>query len=248
MTYADNFRVFGNREWCRWTIKIDGKDCAIPVYNSKCTEEISDDDRAPHAIAGTCAGISTGDHTMTIALTRSSSNANCITGWSASASDRDAFFMEAEELNPAGQITSAMRKGSIDPRDDGYVVGRTLNFHKRSDSSQLRITWATNLRVKAYDNQGEGRCDWEIQIDGKSCPKPSSIGVSMHSQGNDNDQIPVELVGWCHDIKSGPHIITVHTTRGEHNNADCLTGWGTNDYMEVWEPTPQEQVGAHPKM
>ena len=62
----------------------------------------------------------------------------------------------------------------------------------------------------------------------------------MHSQGNDNDHIPVEVVGWCQGIKKGQHTITVVVSPG-NTNSDCHTGWNSNDYMEVWEPTPQEQ-------
>jgi hypothetical protein len=35
VTYAETLRVYGNGKWCRWTIRIDGKDCNPTVYNSK---------------------------------------------------------------------------------------------------------------------------------------------------------------------------------------------------------------------
>ena len=238
LTYADNLRVYGNSKVCTWTIKIDGKDCAIPIYNSKHSAKTSDNDHAPNAIVGTCAGLAAGIHSMTIALTRNA-GADCYTGWSAS-SARDAFFMEAEELNPAGQITTVMRKVVADGRDSGVVTGRSLKFDKRTDTSQLRLTWATNLRVRPHNNKGGAYCSWELQIDGKSCAKPSKIGVSMHSQNDDNDHIPAEVVGWCQGIARGPHTITVLVVRG-NSNSDCYTGWSSNDYMEVWEPTPAEQ-------
>merc|ERR1719353_588209 len=107
VTYADNLRTYGNGRWCRWTIKIDGRDCSVPIFNTKYTSSTQDNDLFPHAIEGTCKGIRAGGHTMTIALTRSS-GADCYTGWSPS-SGRDAFFMEAVELNPSGQIATAMR-------------------------------------------------------------------------------------------------------------------------------------------
>ena len=176
---------------------------------------------------------------MTIALTRNA-GADCYTGWSAT-SARDAFFMEAEELNPAGQITTVMRKVKADGRDSGVVTGRSLKFDKRMDTSQLRLTWATNLRVRAHNSKGGAYCHWELQIDGKSCAKPSKIGVSMHSQNDDNDHIPAEVVGWCQGIARGPHTITVLVVRG-NSNSDCYTGWSSNDYMEVWEPTSAEQA------
>merc|ERR1712048_1275088 len=62
----------------------------------------------------------------------------------------------------------------------------------------------------------------------------------MHSQQNDNDHIPVMIVGWCQAIKKGPHELTVHISRNG-GNADCYTGWHNQDYMEVWEPTKDEQ-------
>ena len=79
VTYADVLRVVGNGKWCRWTIKIDGRDCAVPIYNTKHTSSTSDNDHAPHAIVGTCSGIKAGGHTMTIALTRNA-GADCYTG------------------------------------------------------------------------------------------------------------------------------------------------------------------------
>ena len=62
----------------------------------------------------------------------------------------------------------------------------------------------------------------------------------MHSQHNDQDLIPTEVVGWCQGTTRGPHTITVIVTRA-NTNSDCYTGWESNDYMEVWEPLPQEQ-------
>merc|ERR1719174_2749195 len=108
---------------------------------------------------------------MTIALTRST-GADCFTGWSPS-SAHDAFFMEALELNPAGQITTVMRQVGGDGRDSGVVNGRSLKFAKRTDASQLRITWGTNLSVHAKNDKSSASCNWELRIDGKSCSKPS---------------------------------------------------------------------------
>ena len=242
LTYVDNLRALGDNTWCRWDFKINGKDRAIPIYNTKYTSSTSDNDHTPHAISGTCSDIPAGNHTMTIALTRKGDGTDCYTGW-APESARDAFFMEAEELNPAGQITTAMRKLAGDPLDSGVLSGRSLEFDKRTDASELRITWATNLRVTARDNKAGAHCTWEIQIDGKSCVTPSKIGVAMHCRLGDYEHIPVEVVGWCRDIKRGSHTITAIVSRPSsyYPNSDCHTGWGSNDYMEVWEPTPQEQ-------
>merc|ERR1711964_254742 len=86
-----------------------------------------------------------------------------------------------------------------------------------------------------------GWCNWELRIDGKSCGTPSKIGVSMHTMNNDNDLIPVEVVGWCKNIGAGQHNLQVYVSRGT-SNSDCYTGWQTHDYMEAWEPTAQEQA------
>merc|ERR1719506_2193974 len=239
VTYAESLRVYGNGKWCRWTIKIDGKDCNPTVYNSKHTTTTSDNDHTPHAIVGACKGISKGNHKMTIALSRNG-GADCYTGWSASGA-RDAFFMEAEELNPAGQIAIKMTTSTSDGREQGYASNRLLKFNKRSSSSHLRLTWGTNLRVRASNNRGGAWCNWELRIDGKSCSQPSKIGVSMHSQQNDNDHIPVEVVGWCRNIGAGKRRLQIYITRGS-GNADCYTGWNAHDYMEAWEPTPAEMA------
>ena len=127
-----------------------------------------------------------------------------------------------------------------DGRDGGRLNGVNLKFDKRTDTGHLRITWATNLRTRAHNNRGGAQCYWELQIDSKSCTKPSKIGASMHSQNNDNDHVPVAITGWCQGIKKGPHTLSVYITRSS-GNSDCYTGWSNQDYMEVWEPTKQEQ-------
>merc|ERR1712032_1549823 len=102
LTYADNFRVHGSGKACYWRIRVDGRNCPIDIYNGKHSGHGSDNDYTPHAIIGTCSKLSAGSHTMTIQLWRNS-GADCYTGWSASGA-RDAFFMEAEELNPQRQF------------------------------------------------------------------------------------------------------------------------------------------------
>jgi len=239
LTYADNFRVHGSGKACYWRIRIDGRNCPIDIYNGKHSGHSSDNDYTPHAIIGTCSKLSAGAHTMTIQLWRGGGS-DCYTGWSASGA-RDAFYMEAEEINPNGQFTSRMFTVGDDGRDGGTVNGVNLGFDKRVDNSQLRITWSTNLRIRAHNQKGGVYCNWELRIDGRSCEAPTKIGASLHSQNNDNDHQPVSIVGWCTNIKRGPHILTAYVSRNS-GNADCYTGWSNQDYMEVWEPTPQEQA------
>merc|ERR1719181_1812854 len=96
-----------------------------------------------------------------------------------------------------------MKSLGADGRDAGWVTGRKLTFKKASSGSHLRFTWGTNLRVRAKNNSGGAWCNWELRVDGKSCGNPSKIGVSMHAMNNDNDHIPVEVVGWCRSIGAG---------------------------------------------
>ena len=110
-----------------------------------------------------------------------------------------------------------------DGRDGGTVNGVLLDFDKRSDDTHLRITWATNLRVRAHNNKGGAECYWELRLDGQSCAKPSKIGASMHSQHNDNDHQPVAITGWCQAVKKGPHSLSVYVSRNG-GNTDCYTG------------------------
>lgn len=237
--YADNLRVIGSNQWCRWTIKIDGQDCPSgAIYNTLHTAS-GDNDHHPHGIVGTCERIVKGTHTMSIRLSRSSSDADCYTGWSADGA-RDAFYMEAEEMNPDGQVYSVMRWPGADGRDNGLINTRVLPFVKRSATSDIRITWGTNLRSKPKNEKGGSECNWEVLIDGKSCGSPSKIGASLHAQSNDNDHNPVAVVGWCKNIGVGTHEVTVNV-QSSNENFDCYTGWATHDYMEVWEPLPEEQ-------
>merc|ERR1712032_1253421 len=144
LTYADHLRVHGSGKVCYWRIRVDGRNCPIDIYNGKHSGHSSDNDYTPHAIIGTCSKLSAGTHTMTIQLWRNG-GADCYTGWSGS-SDRDAYFMEAEEISPKGQFTSKMFNVGDDGRDGGTVNGVNLAFDKRVDGSHLRFTWATNLR------------------------------------------------------------------------------------------------------
>jgi len=149
--------------------------------------------------------------------------------------------MEAEEIDAKnGQFTHKMFNVGDDGRDGGILNGVNLKFDKRMHASHIRVTWATNLRTKAHNNQGGVNCNWELQIDGHSCQRPSKIGVSMHSSKNDDDHIPVAITGWCQSIMRGPHMLSVFVSRNS-GNADCYTGWSNQDYMEVWEPTAEEQ-------
>ena len=244
LTYVDNLRAHGTEQWCQWSIKVDSKDCPKRIYNTVNTKSSSDDDFAPRAIVGTCSDIKKGAHTMTIALARSSS-ADCYTGWFPD-DKGGTFFMEAQELNDRddSQIKTEMRELAGDDTDTGYVTGRKLTFTKKTEDSQIRITWATNLRVRPKDPNPElrgGECHWEIRIDGQSCAKPTKIGAMLSTQGDDDDRIPVAVVGWCQGIKAGVHEIQVQVTVKDGDNSDCYTGWKCNDYMEVWEPTPDEQ-------
>ena len=236
LTYADHLRVKGNGTWCKWAIKVDGELCSVPIRSKKRVHKDSDKDVGPYAITGTCAGVAAGIHTMTIALSRKDSGADCATGWIGS-TEKGAFFMEVEELNPAGQIATLMNS-MIGTVDNG-VLPHLLKYDKRTDTSQLRITWATNLRVQ-QSKSNISQCNWEVLIDGESCEKPSKIGVSMQAQRYDKDFIPVELVGWCQNIKRGPHNITVRAQ--SVNGTNCRATYESSNYLEVWEPTPQEQA------
>jgi len=146
--------------------------------------------------------------------------------------------MEATELDTNAQITSQMFPKNINTQNVGVVSGRTLAFTKFEDTSKLRITWTTNLRV--YSASQEAYCSWEMLIDGQSCSTPSKLYVSLNSMPNEQDHIPVEMTGWCENIAAGSHTLTINVSQG-NSEADCYTGWETNEYMEVWEPSPEER-------
>jgi len=110
---------------------------------------------------------------------------------------------------------------------------------KKEGGSQLRFTWASNLR--AYSTQQSVACYWDLLIDGKNCASPSQMSMAVHTNKNDNDHIPVGMVNWCKGIAAGEHTLTVRL-REREAAADCYTGWETYDYMEVWEPTADEQT------
>merc|ERR1712019_324090 len=166
---------------------------------------------------------------------------------------RDAFYMEAEEINPKGQFTSRMFTVGDDGRDGGTVSGVNLAFDKRKDDSQLRITWATNLRIRAHNNKGGVYCNWELRIDGRSCEAPTKIGASMHSQNNDNDHYPATMMGECAGFDPGQLTIDVAVTSS--SGADCYTGWTPSPHImhsllevqespTIWTIVFQEEEGS----
>eukprot|EP00497_Spongosphaera_streptacantha_P003414 TRINITY_DN40_c0_g1_i1.p1 TRINITY_DN40_c0_g1~~TRINITY_DN40_c0_g1_i1.p1 ORF type:complete len:562 (-),score=131.71 TRINITY_DN40_c0_g1_i1:146-1831(-) len=235
LTYADNFRVYGHGKTCRWNVLIDGKDCAIPIMNGKHNWH-SGNDHEPHAVTGTCPGLAKGAHKMTVYLADNNSG-DCSTGWDANSS-KDAFFLEAVELKPEYPMMSyKMFSGSSQSADTGLVPGRVFDFEKVHAATDVRVTWSTNLRVK--NDAASSHCSWEILIDGKSCASPTKLWVRMHSNKNENDHIPMEMVGWCKNLAAGRHVLTVKVEKTQ-SSSDCHTGWNTNEYMEVWEPTADE--------
>lgn len=237
LTYADNLRVRVHGKGCEWNLKVDGKDCAIKVGGAKYNID-QDNDHENHAITGTCPNIAAGAHTMRVDVRQIHSGADCMTGWDGNGG-KDAFFMEANEINPKGKLTSKMFPNQADGRDSGLANGRTFTFNKVSGTSEIRVMWDTNLRV--YSSSHTVACNWEILIDGQSCTSPSKLYVSMHTYKNDNNHIPVQMVGWCRGLARGPHTLTVMVGERE-SQADCYTGWVTGDYFEVWEPLPAERA------
>merc|ERR1712203_247335 len=56
----------------------------------------------------------------------------------------------------------------------------------------------------------------------------------------DDDHIAVTIIGWCQSIKKGPHYLTIYVSNSG-SNSDCYTGHANQDYLEVWEPTKDDQ-------
>ena len=94
--YYDNLRVMGDKKWCRWEVKVDGKSCSAPLAGSVHTNS-NDNDLYPGTIVGECLGLSAGKHNINVALTRSS-GADCYTGWTPSPRVMHAL-MEVQEVS-----------------------------------------------------------------------------------------------------------------------------------------------------
>jgi hypothetical protein len=128
-----------------------------------------------------------------------------------------------------------------DPRDSGWLSGRSLTFTKEHGDTAIRLTWSDNRRGIGYI-WGY----WEAYVDGQPCTSPAPMRWWHHSyttaSSNHNDNhYSAAIVGYCSATSAGPigpgeHTVAIHLTHQGGNNSDWYVGWNNTTFvMEVEE-------------
>jgi len=204
----------------------------------------NDNDYQPVAIVGWCTSIKRGPHILTVYVSRSSSNADCYTGWS----NQD--YMEVWEPTPEEmKLISYQQKVRTDQGSDysDSVLSFKFKKHKPNKNWIMRILYYDNLRVV-----GSGKwCRWEVMVDSSPCPVP--IAGSVYTNSGDNDHYPATMMGECAGFEPGNLQIDVAVTSS--SGADCYTGWTPSPHImhsllevqetpSIWNIVFQEEEGS----
>jgi len=229
LMYYDNLRVYsrGRACACRWEFFVDGRHCPSGRIGGDVYMMGSGNNHRPRELTGYCQRLRKGRHRVQIHVSSTPGyKADCYTGWY---SQQTSWTLEAKEV-PRKQrfrkgITYKTAYGPADGRDQGYITGRTLYFHKKSSSSAVRVKYADNLRV--YAPNGGHACRWMLRIDGKDCR--THIGGDAYIWGRHNNHRPRVIQGYCRGIRAGRHRLQVYVmpTPG-YRGSDCYTGWYSN--------------------
>ncbi len=126
--------------------------------------------------------------------------------------------------------------------DDGIVPNRTLTFNKSQQATSLRIEYTDNFGgMIQHPNPlyfSGIACNWEILIDGASCPGGVLL-FTMQESGSFNVGQPHILrsstvVGYCDSVSTGLHTLTVRVSRNP-SYANCKTGYNGRWTIAVQE-------------
>ncbi len=122
----------------------------------------------------------------------------------------------------------------FDSRTTGFVRDRNLDIVKTSNASLLRITYTDSFGMNTLRNK-PGNCDWEIRIDGLSCPSQKlTYNKYKFNSGNDETRLDHStVVGYCKGLSAGLHTIAVYVS--SLNVTTCYTGYRTTFLLEIEE-------------
>jgi hypothetical protein len=227
LMYNDNLRTHAGSggHSCRWTIKVDGRDCSNGAINADQYIWGAMNTHRPRTVMGYCHGLKRGHHRMQIYVGHTPHyGGDCYTGWY---THQTSWTMEAEEVR-MGQGPrrhyAVTKNGPMDGRDSGFINGRVLNFHKASKNTAVRLTYYDNMRTYTPGHGGKS-CRWEIMVDGRSCPS-GRIGGDAYVYFRKNCHRPRLITGYCKNLPAGHHQVKVRVmpTPGYHGS-DCFTGW-----------------------
>ena len=240
LTYTDNLRVLNAGDRCVWQLMVrDTSGTQVACVNTDGRNKIAQfihngdasNEHRPHSIAGYCDGIDAGDYQLTVSVSTPDS-ANCYTGWSArlaqDPSDTPSrYYLEAQEIPANSPALHIAYGGNSELDDDAGTLGggRELTFTKQLDDTPLRMFYHDNFRSAG----GNAACEWEIMIDGASCPSRKLQG-QLYKADADNDHAPDTIVGMCTGVSAGDHTVTIRVgTPDGYTNGNCYTGWSNTD-------------------
>jgi len=240
LIYTDNLRVLTQGDRCVWELMVrDTSGTQVACVNTDGRNKIAQyihngdtsNEHRPHSIAGYCDGIDAGDYQLTVSVSTPDS-ADCYTGWSArlaeDASDTPSrYYLEAQEIPANSPALHVAYGGNSQLDDDAGTLGggRELSFTKELDDTPLRMFYHDNFRSAGAN----AACEWEIMIDGASCPSHKLQG-QLYKEVADNDHAPDTIVGMCTGVSAGDHTVTIRVgTPDGYTNGECYTGWSNTD-------------------
>ena len=134
-------------------------------------------------------------------------------------------------------------------------TNKVLIFTKKSNTSDLKITYNDNLRAGGKaGHKGDAGCTFSVFIDRKPCFKPSQIegSVYVHNARIHNPHRQRSIIGVCrkigwtkersHSIKKGRHKVRIYVRNVPgRRNGSCYLGWHSSTLLMVEELEPQKK-------
>ncbi len=122
----------------------------------------------------------------------------------------------------------------FDSRLSGFVRDRNLDIVKTSNTSLVKITYTDSFGMNTVQNRA-ANCDWEIRIDGLSCPSQKLMYNKYYynSAANETRLDLSTVVGYCKGLSAGLHTVAVFVT--STNASTCYTGYRTTFLLEIEE-------------
>lgn len=119
---------------------------------------------------------------------------------------------------------------------ENTVPGRTFKFKKLQADTRMKFTYVDVGQVRGNNFM----CNWEVRINGKSCPSGAISGSLSTGPGSDNDHTSIFVSGFCDDLPVGEHTMSIFVSRTS-TAATCTTGW---QKPELRNQNPRDE-GAH---
>jgi len=220
LQFSSNLRTNGGAGvWCRWHVKVNDADCAVPITGAKYINPAGNYHQH-HTITGMCPDIRAG--AVRVRTSIDDGNGDCYTGWNSTTS------LIVEEMPADGSVGYTAMPVGWWGHDATQALPISLNFAKTEASSLLKLTFNSSLRVYPHNNIC---CRWSIRVNGAQCPAVPINGNVYISPGGDPHHVRT-IVGICPGLAAGNHTIQpwVEHCPG-YGQADCYTSWHTSSTL-----------------